>query len=150
MDTEKRVLMRVFCGDLQRGNGFQAGLHVLLLPAVPDAGNEAFLLSGMMGGLLVLASDVLCSRLQPVDRSVSAAAATLALAALGARRRGRGDISTRGRWGVQHLEPSNGNNGEQTVGLLLGVQREVAEDVLVMRTGSTRQSRSQAAPLILK
>lgn len=92
--------MRIFCGDLQRGNGFQAGLHALLLSAVPDAGNEAFLLSGMMGGQLDLASDVLCSHLQPVDRSVSAAAATLALAALGARRRGRGDISAGGRRGV--------------------------------------------------
>ncbi len=36
------------------------------------------------------------------------------------------------------------------MGLLLGVKREVAEDVLVMRTGSTRQTGSQAAPLILK
>ena len=36
------------------------------------------------------------------------------------------------------------------MGLLLGVKREVAEDVLVMRTGSTRQTASQAAPLILK
>lgn len=36
------------------------------------------------------------------------------------------------------------------MGLLLGVKREVAEDVLVMRTGSTRQTGSQATPLILK
>lgn len=36
------------------------------------------------------------------------------------------------------------------MGLLLGVKREVAEDVLVMRTGSTGQSSSQATPLILK
>ena len=36
------------------------------------------------------------------------------------------------------------------MGLLLGVKREVAEDVLVMRTGSTRQTGSQAASLILK
>lgn len=36
------------------------------------------------------------------------------------------------------------------MGLLLGVKREVAEDVLMMRTGSTRQTGSQAAPLILE
>lgn len=36
------------------------------------------------------------------------------------------------------------------MGLLLGVKREVAEDVLVMRTGSARQTAGQAAPLILK
>lgn len=88
--------MRVLCGNLQRGDGFQAGLDILLLSAVPDAGVEAFLLSGMMGGQLALASDVLSSRLEPVDRSFPAAA-TLALAALGARRRGRGDISAGGR-----------------------------------------------------
>lgn len=137
--------MRVLRGDLQRGDGFQAGLDALLLSAVPDAGVEAFLLSGR----LALASDVVSSGLQPVDRSLPAAAA-LALAALGAWRRGGGDISAGGRRGVQHLEPSDRNDGEQTVGLLLGVKREVAEDVLVMRTGSTRQTGSQAASLILK
>ena len=140
-----RVSVRVLRGDLQRGDGFQAGLDALLLPAVPDAGVEAFLLSGR----LALASDVLSSGLQPVDRSLPAAAA-LALAALGAWRRGGGDISAGGRRGVQHLEPSDRNDGEQTVGLLLGVKREVAEDVLVMRTGSTRQTGCQAASLILK
>lgn len=51
---------------------------------------------------------------------------------------------------MQHLEASDRNEGEQTAGLLLGVQREVAEDVLLMGTGSSRRSRSQAAPLILK
>lgn len=51
---------------------------------------------------------------------------------------------------MQHLEASNRNEGEQTAGLLLGVQREVAEDVLLMGTGRSRRSRSQAAPLILK
>lgn len=84
--------MRVFCGNLQRGDGFQAGLHILLLSAVPDAGVEAFLLSGLMGGMLVLASDVLSPHLGPVDRSLSAAA-MLAFTALGARRRGGGGIS---------------------------------------------------------
>lgn len=94
----KRGLMRVLCGYLQRGDGFQAGLDILLLPAVPDARVEAFLLSGLMGGQLALASDVF-SRLGPVDRSLPAAA-TLALAALGARCRGGGDISAGGRRGV--------------------------------------------------
>lgn len=142
---KRGVSVRVLRGDLQRGDGFQAGLDALLLSAVPDAGVEAFLLSGR----LALASDVVSSGLQPVDRSLPAAAA-LALAALGAWRRGGGDISAGGRRGVQHLEPSDRNDGEQTVGLLLGVKREVAEDVLVMRTGSTRQTGSQAASLILK
>lgn len=91
--------MRVLCGNLQRGDGFQAGLDVLLLSIVPDAGVEAFLLSGLMGGQLCLASDVLSSRLQPVNRALPAAA-TLALAALGAWRRGGGDISVGGRRGV--------------------------------------------------
>lgn len=91
--------MRVFCGNLQRGDGFQAGLDVLLLSAIPDARVEAFLLSGLMGGQLVLASDVLSSRLEPVDRSLPTAA-TLALTALGAQRRGGGDISAGGRRGV--------------------------------------------------
>ena len=36
------------------------------------------------------------------------------------------------------------------MGLVLGVKREVAEDVLVMRTGRAWQSRGQAALLILK
>ena len=89
------VSVGVLCGNLQRGDGFQAGLDVLLLSVVPDAGVEAFLLSGQ----LVLASDVLSSKLRPVDRSLPAAA-TLALAALGAWRRGGGDISAGGRRGV--------------------------------------------------
>lgn len=91
--------VRVLRGDLQRGDGFQAGLHVLLLPAVPGAGVQAFLLSGLMGGQLALASDVLSSALQPVDRALPAAAA-LALAALGAWRRVGGDISAGGGRGV--------------------------------------------------
>lgn len=95
----KKVSVRVLCGNLQRGDGFQAGLDALLLSAVRDAEVVAFLLSGLMGGQLVLASDVLSSRLGPVDRSLPAAA-TLALAALGARRRGGGDISAGGRRGV--------------------------------------------------
>lgn len=141
--------MRVLGGNLQRGDGFQAGLDVLLLSAVSNAGVEVVLLIGLRGGQLALASDVLSSRLEPVDRSLPAAAA-LALAALGAWRRGGGDIGAGGRRGVKHLEPSDRNNGEQTACLLLGVKREVAEDVLVMRTGSSRQTGSQAAPLILK
>lgn len=88
--------MRVLCCDLQRGDGFQAGLDVLLLSAIADTGVKAFLLSGRMGGQLVLASDVVSSSLEPVDRSLPAAA-TLALAALGAWRRGSGDISAGGR-----------------------------------------------------
>lgn len=91
--------MRVLSGNLQRGNGFQAGLDVLLLSAVPDTRVETFLLSGLMGGQLVLASDVLSSCLEPMDRSLPTAA-TLALAALGAWRRGGGDISAGGRRGV--------------------------------------------------
>lgn len=92
----------------------------------------------------VLASDVLF-----LDRSLPAAAA-LALAALGARRREGGGIGAGGGRGVQHLEASDGNEGQQAVGLLLGVQREVAEEVLLMGTGNSKRSRSQVAPLILK
>lgn len=148
-DARKGVSVRVLGGDLQRGDGFQAGLDVLLLSAVSDAGVEAFLAISLTGRQLALASDLLTCRLQPVDRALPAAA-TLALAAFGARRRGGGDIGAGGRRGVQHLEPSDRNDGEQTAGLLLGVKREVAEDVLVMRTGSDRQTGGQAAPLILK
>lgn len=84
------------------------------------------------------------SRLRPVDGALGAAA-TLTLAALGARRRGGG-----GR-GVHHLDSADRNNGQQTAGLLLGMQGEVAEDVLVMRAGSSGgQAGSRAAPLILK
>lgn len=126
----KGLSVRVLCGNLQRGDGFQAGLDVLLLTTVLN--------------VEVLASDVLS-----LDRSLPAAAA-LALAALRARRRGGADVGAGGRRGVQHLEASNRNEGEQTAGLLLGVQREVAEDVLLMGTGRSRRSRSQAAPLILK
>lgn len=97
----------------------------------------------------VLSVEVLASGVLSLDRSLPAAAA-LALAAVGARGRGGGDIGAGGRWGVQHLEASDGNEGEQTAGLLLGVQGEVAEDVLLMGTGSSRRSRSQVAPLILK
>lgn len=103
-----------------------------------------------MGQQLAPASAVLSFPfLGPVDRPLPAAAA-LALAALGARRRRGGGIAAGGGWGVQHLESSDGNNGEQTAGLLLGVQREVAEDVLVMSAGGSRQTGSQATPLILK
>lgn len=97
----------------------------------------------------VLLVEVLASGVLSLGRSLPAAAA-LALAAVGARCRGGGDIGAGGRWGVQHLEASDGNEGEQTAGLLLGVQGEVAEDVLLMGTGSSRRSRSQVAPLILK
>ncbi len=81
--------MRVLCGNLQRGDGFQACLDVLLLSAVPDARFKFFLLSSLMGGQLILASDVLSSSLKPLDRSLPAA--------LGAWRRGGGDISAGGR-----------------------------------------------------
>lgn len=96
--------MRVLCGNLQRGDGFHAGLDILLLSAVPNAGVETFLLralSRLMGGQLVLrlASEVLSSRLRSVDRSLPAAA-PLALAALGAQRRGGGDISAGGGQGA--------------------------------------------------
>lgn len=131
---KKQFSVRVFCGDLQRGDGFQAGLDVLLLTAVPNTG---------------VGAGVLPSRLRPVDRSVPAAAA-LALAALGARRRRGADVGGGGRRGVQHLQPSDRDDGEQTVGSLLGVEGEVAEDVLVERTGSGGQTGRQAAPLILK
>ena len=88
-ETDNRFLVRVFCGNLQRGDGFQTGLYVLVLSGVAAARVQAL--------LLVLASDVLPSCLGLVDRSLSAAAA-LALAALWARRRGGGDISAgRGR-----------------------------------------------------
>lgn len=97
----------------------------------------------------VLNVEVLVPGVLSLDRSLPAAAA-LALAALGARRRGGGSVGAGGRRGVQHLEASDGNEGEQAAGLLLGVQREVAEDVLLMGTGSGRRSRSQVAPLILK
>lgn len=98
----------------------------------------------------VLNVEVLVSDVLSLDRSLPAAAA-LALAALRARHRGRGGgIGAGGRRGVQHLEASDRNEGEQAAGLLLGVQREVAEDVLLMGTGSSRRSRSQVAPLILK
>lgn len=142
-NTQKEVSVRVLCGDFQRGDGFQAGLDVLLLSTVPNTEVKGFLLSSQ----LVLASDVLSSCLKPVDRSLPTAA-TLALAALGSWHQGRGDISGGGRRRLQHLEPSNRNDGKQTVGLLLGVKREVAEDVRVMRTGSTWKCGSQAAPLI--
>lgn len=122
--------VRVLCSNLQRGNGFQAGLDVLLLTAV-------------------LGVEALAPAVLPLDRPLPAAAA-LALAALGARRGGGAAVGAGGRRGVQHLEASNGNEGEQTAGLLLGVQREVAEDVLLMGTGSSGRSGSQAAPLILK
>lgn len=91
--------MRILRSNLQRSDGFQAGLDVFLLSAVRDAGVEAFLLSGLMGRQLAVASDVLSSGLKPVDGSLPAAA-TLALAALGAWRRGGGDISAAGRRGV--------------------------------------------------
>lgn len=122
--------MRLLCGNLQRGDGFQTGLNVLLLTAVLN--------------VKVLASGVLS-----LDRSLPAAAA-LALAALRTRRCRGARVGAGGRRGVQHLEASDRNEGEQTAGLVLGVQREVAKDVLLMGTGSSRRSRSQAAPLILK
>lgn len=93
------VLMRVFCGNLQRGDGFQAGLYILLLSAVSDFGVEAFLLSGLVAGQLAVASDVLSFCLRTEDRSVPAAA-TLAFAALGAWRHRGADISAGGRRGV--------------------------------------------------
>lgn len=99
--------------------------------------------------IAVLKVEVLVPGVLSLDRSLPAAAA-LALAALGARRRGGGGIGAGGRRGVQHLEASDGNEGQQAAGLLLGVQREVAEDVLLMGAGSSRRSRSQVAPLILK
>lgn len=61
------VSVRVLCGNLQRGDGFQAGLDVLLLTTVLN--------------VEVLASDVLS-----LDGSLPAAA-ELALAALRARHR---------------------------------------------------------------
>lgn len=76
--------MRVLGGYLQRGDGFQAGLDILLLSDVPDAGVEAFLLSGLIGAQLALTHDVLFSHLGPVQRALPAAA-LLALNALGAR-----------------------------------------------------------------
>lgn len=126
--------MRVLCGDLQRGDGFQAGLDALLLPAVPDP---------ELGGAL---PNVLPPCLGPVDGSFPAAA-ELSLAALGALLPGGRGLGT---GGGQRLEPPHRNEREQTVGLLLGVEREVAEDVLVLRGGRSRRSGGRAAPLILE
>lgn len=110
-------------GDCERGDGFQAGLDALLLPAVPHRRSR----------VLLTVPAVLPSRLR-------------ALAALGAPRRGRAGGG--GRRGVQRLEPPDGDDGQQGADLLLGVEREVAEKVLVRRTGGRR--RGQAAPLILE
>lgn len=123
----------VLRGDLERGDGFQAGLDVLLLPTVAGAEVKVRL-------VLAQRAD---SRFQPVDGALCAAA-TLTLAALRARRRG-------GRRRVHRLDAANRNKGQQTAGLLLGMQGEVAEDVLVMGAGSGgRQAGSRGAPLILK
>lgn len=124
--NKEEASVRVLRRDLQRGDGFQAGLDVLLL-------------TSFLNGEVPLASAAL-SR----DRPLLPAAAALALAALGAGV---------GAWGgrrLQHLEAADRKEGEQTAGLLLGVQREVAEDVLLMGAGRSGRRRSQAAPLILK
>lgn len=72
--------VRVLCGDLERGDGFQAGLDILLLSTVPDTEVNFDLIVAQ------LASDVVPDRcLGPVDGALRAAA-TLALAALGAGR----------------------------------------------------------------
>lgn len=110
-------------------------------------------LSCLMGGQLVLLlpSRLLSSHLWLVNRSLHAAAGLLALAALGAQRWGEVDIiSAGGRRGAQHLDASNRVHGEQAPDLLLGVKGEVAEQVLVVRAGSTRHIGGQAAPLILE
>lgn len=112
-------------GDCKRGDGFQAGLDALLLSAV----------SHRRSRVLLVVTTVLASRLQ-------------ALAAPRALRRGRAGVSGGGRRGAQHLEPPDGDDGEQRANLLLGVEWEVAENVLVRRTSG--RHRGQAAPLILK
>lgn len=122
--------MRLFSGDLQRGDGFQAGLDALLLPAVPHP---------QLGGVL---RDVLPSCLRPEDGPLPAAAA-LALDARRALLRGDHGVGAGGGRGGRHLEPPHRNDREQAVGRLLGVKREVAEDVLVLGGGG-------AAPLILE
>lgn len=124
---KQRSLMRLG-GDFKRGNGFQAGLDTLLLSAV-------FGESG--GGVLLMVSNVLARCLR-------------SLAALRALHRGRADVGGGGRWGVWRLQPPDGDDWEQRADLLLGVEREVAEDVLVKRSGGSRRRRGQAAPLILK
>lgn len=136
--NKSKVLTRVFYSNLQRGNGFQAGLDALFLSVLPG---------GELGMFLLAAVDVVSSRLGPVHGSLPAAAA-----APRAGRRGGGadDVGAGRSRGVQHLEPSDRNDGEQRACLLLGVKREVAEDVLVRRTGSAGRLSGSQAPLILE
>ena len=169
--------MQLLHADLQRGDGRHARLHVLLLPAAAAAaaglqpprrllllllvapprglrrGGDGGAGGGGGGGraLLVVEPDLLAAGLGGLRERAALHAALAGLRAEGGGGGGGGGGGAGGGGlGGQHLDAPHGAEGEQAAGGLLGVQGEVAEEVLQRDAGTALHAGSQAAPLMLK